>query len=160
MRYAEKVMLHNLVQQTIADKDTYEALSDSSDARLWFMDKQRILSILDGVLERYIYEFGIIVNIAEREISELQSKNNQDEEAMRLYQIQADQLIEVMGGRSEMIEILISIRRSIESFKCFSKNDIDRLIDLAGQSIPKLRDLSDVAELLEKYDKPFYNNFL
>ena len=28
MRYAEKVMLHNLVQQTMADKKAYDELSD------------------------------------------------------------------------------------------------------------------------------------
>ena len=43
--------------------------------------------------------------------------------------------------------------------KSFTKEDITNLIDLADQFVPKLRDLSDVAELLEKYDVPFYKNF-
>ena len=159
MRYAEKVLLHNLVQQTINQKDPYAALSASADVRLWFMDKQKSLSVLDGILERYINEFGIIVNIAEREILELPSKNNQDEDAVRLYHIQADLLTEVMNMRNKMIEKLIAIRYSLDLFKRIAKKDIVALISLADCLIPKLRDLSDVAELLEKYDIPEYKQF-
>ena len=159
MRYAEKVLLHNLVQQTIKEKDAYEALSGSADARLWFMDKQEMLSVLDGILERYINESGIIVHIAEREILELPSKNNKDDDAVRLYHIQADLLTEVMNMRDRMIEKLISIRHSLDLFKRFAKKDIVSLISLADCLITKLRDLSDVAELLEKYDIPEYKQF-
>lgn len=58
-----------------------------------------------------------------------------------------------------MIKTLKSIRHSIYLMKSFTKEDITNLIDLADQFVPKLRDLSDVAELLEKYDVPFYKNF-
>ena len=34
MRYAEKVMLHNLVQQTMAEKKAYNELSDSADTMI------------------------------------------------------------------------------------------------------------------------------
>ena len=62
MRYAEKVLLHNLVQQTINEKDAYEALSDSADVRLWFMDKQKSLSVLDDILERYMPRIMTVSN--------------------------------------------------------------------------------------------------
>ena len=67
MRYAEKVMLHNLVQLTTADKKVYDDLSDSADSRLWFMGNQRILEVMIGVIERYVYDYDVISNIAIRE---------------------------------------------------------------------------------------------
>lgn len=159
MRYAEKVMLHNLVQLTTADKKTYDDLSDSADSRLWFMGKQRILDVMIGVIERYVYDYDVISNIAIRERHELREKNNKEEEAIRLYHIQAELLDEVVDLKGRMIEILESIIKSISLMKSFSREDITNLIKSADQLVPKLRDLSDVAELLEKYDVPFYKNF-
>ena len=46
MRYEEKVMLHNLIQQTMADKNVYNELSYSADSRLWFVGKQGIQDIM------------------------------------------------------------------------------------------------------------------
>ena len=158
MRYAEKVMLHNLVQQTMADKKAYDELSDSADTRLWFMGKQRILDVLTEVIERYAFEYDVIHNLAVRERNELRTKTN-TEEAIRLYNIQADLLDEVVEIKSRMIKTLKSIRHSVSLMKSFSKEDITCLIGLTDQFVPKLRDLSDVAELLEKYDVPFYKNF-
>ena len=60
MRYAEKVLFHNLVQLTIADRKAYDELSDSSDTRLWFMGKQRILDVLTEVIERYAFDYDVI----------------------------------------------------------------------------------------------------
>ena len=159
MRYAEKVMLHNLVQLTTADKKVYDDLSDSADSRLWFMGKQRILEVMIGVIERYVYDYDVISNIAIRERHELREKNNKEEEAIRLYHILADLLDEVVDLKGRMIEILESIIKSISLMKSFSREDITNLIKSADQLVPKLRDLSDVAELLEKYDVPFYKNF-
>ena len=159
MRYAEKVMLHNLVQLTTADKKAYDDLSDSADSRLWFMGKQRILDVMIGVIERYVYDYDVISNIAIRERHELREKNNKEEEAIRLYHIQAELLDEVVDLKGRMIEILESIIKSISLMKSFSREDITNLIKSADQLVPKLRDLSDVAELLEKYDVPFYKNF-
>ena len=159
MRYAEKVMLHNLVQMTTADKKAYDDLSDSADSRLWFMGKQRILEVMIGVIERYVYDYDVISNIAIRERHELREKNNKEEEAIRLYHIQAELLDEVVDLKGRMIEILESIIKSISLMKSFSREDITNLIKSADQLVPKLRDLSDVAELLEKYDVPFYKNF-
>ena len=159
MRYAEKVMLHNLVQLTTADKKVYDDLSDSADSRLWFMGKQRILDVMIGVIERYVYDYDVISNIAIRERHELREKNNKEEEAIRLYHIQAELLDEVVDLKGRMIEILESIIKSISLMKSFSREDITNLIKSADQLVPKLRDLSDVAELLEKYDVPFYKNF-
>ena len=159
MRYAEKVLLHNLVQLTMADRNAYDELSDSSDTRLWFMGKQRILDVLTEVIERYAFDYDVISNIAARERNDLSAKTTKEEDAMRLYNIQADLLDEVVAIKSRMIKTLKSIRHSISLMKSFSKEDIANLIDLADQFVPKLRDLSDVAELLEKYDVPFYKNF-
>jgi hypothetical protein len=159
MRYAEKVMLHNLVQLTTADKKAYDDLSDSADSRLWFMGKQRILDVLTEVIERYTFDYDVISNIAVRERNDLGTKTTKEEDAMRLYNIQADLLDEVVDIKCRMIKTLKSIRYSITLMKSFSKGDIANLIDLADQFVPKLRDLSDVAELLEKYDIPFYKNF-
>lgn len=159
MRYAEKVLFHNLVQLTIADRKAYDELSDSSDTRLWFMGKQRILDVLTEVIERYAFDYDVISNIAARERNDLRTKTTKEEDAMRLYNIQADLLDEVVAIKSRMIKTLKSIRHSISLMKSFSKDDITNLIDLADRFVPKLRDLSDVAELLEKYDVPFYKNF-
>ena len=159
MRYAEKVLFHNLVQLTIADRKAYDELSDSSDTRLWFMGKQRILDVLTEVIERYAFDYEVISNIAARERNNLRTKTTKEEDAIRLYNIQADLLDEVVAIKSRMIKILKSIRHSISLMKSFSKEDINNLIDLADRFVPKLRDLSDVAELLEKYDVPFYKNF-
>ena len=159
MRYAEKVLFHNLVQLTIADRKAYDELSDSSDTRLWFMGKQRILDVLTEVIERYAFDYEVISNIAARERNNLRTKTTKEEDAIRLYNIQADLLDEVVAIKSRMIKILKSIRHSISLMKSFSKEDITNLIDLADRFVPKLRDLSDVAELLEKYDVPFYKNF-
>ena len=159
MRYAEKVLFHNLVQLTIADRKAYNELSDSSDTRLWFMGKQRILDVLTEVIERYAFDYDVIINIARRERNDLRTKTTKEEDAIRLYNIQADLLDEVVAIKSRMIKTLKSIRHSISLMKSFSKDDITNLIDLADRFVPKLRDLSDVAELLEKYDVPFYKNF-
>ena len=159
MRYAEKVMLHNLVQLTTADKKVYDDLSDSADSRLWFMGNKRILDVMIGVIERYVYDYDVISKIAIRERHELREKNNKEEEAIRLYHILADLLDEVVDLKGRMIEILESIIKSISLMKSFSREDITNLIKSADQLVPKLRDLSDVAELLEKYDVPFYKNF-
>ena len=159
MRYAEKVLFHNLVQLTIADRKAYDELSDSSDTRLWFMGKERILDVLTEVIERYAFDYDVISNIAARERNDLRTKTTKEEDAIRLYNIQADLLDEVVAIKSRMIKTLKSIRHSISLIKSFSKEDITNLIDLADRFVPKLRDLSDVAELLEKYDVSFYKNF-
>lgn len=159
MRYAEKVLFHNLVQLTIADRKAYDELSDSSDTRLLFMGKQRILDVLTEVIERYAFDYDVIINIARRERNDLRTKTTKEEDAIRLYNIQADLLDEIVAIKSRMIKTLKSIRHSISLMKSFTKEDITNLIDLADQFVPKLRDLSDVAELLEKYDVPFYKNF-
>lgn len=159
MRYAEKVLFHNLVQLTIADRKAYDELSDSSDTRLLFMGKQRILDVLTEVIERYAFDYDVIINIARRERNDLRTKTTKEEDAIRLYNIQADLLDEIVAIKSRMIKTLKSIRHSIYLMKSFTKEDITNLIDLADQFVPKLRDLSDVAELLEKYDVPFYKNF-
>ena len=159
MRYAEKVLFHNLVQLTIADRKAYNELSDSSDTRLWFMGKQRILDVLTEVIERYAFDYDVIINIARRERNDLRTKTTKEEDAIRLYNIQADLLDEIVAIKSRMIKTLKSIRHSVSLMKSFSKEDITCLIGLTDQFVPKLRDLSDVAELLEKYDVPFYKNF-
>ena len=159
MRYAEKVLFHNLVQLTIADRKAYDELADSSDTRLWFMGKKRILDLLTEVIERYAFDYDVISNIAARERNDLRTKTTKEEDAIRLYNIQADLLDEVVAIKSRMIKILKSIRHSISLMKSFSKEDITNLIDLADRFVPKLRDLSDVSVLLEKYDVPFYKNF-
>ena len=159
MRYAEKVLFHNLVQLTIADRKAYDELADSSDTRLWFMGKKRILDVLTEVIERYAFDYDVISNIAARERNDLRTKTTKEEDAIRLYNIQADLLDEVVAIKSRMIKTLKSIRHSISLMRSFSKEDITNLIDLSDRFVPKLRDLSDVAELLEKYDVPFYKNF-
>lgn len=159
MRYAEKVMLHNLVQQTIADWKAYNDLSDSADTRLWFIGKQGIMDIMTNLIERYVFYHDAISNLAVRERNELRTRSNVEEDAMRLYIIQADLLDEVVEIKGRMTKTLKSIRHSISLMKSFSKEEITYLIDLADQFVLKLRDLSDVAALLEKYDVPFYKNF-
>ena len=158
MRYAEKVMLHNLIQQTMAEKNVYNELSYSADSRLWFVGKQGIQDIMTDLIERYAFEYDLIHSLAVRERDELRTKNN-DEDAMRLYNIQVDLLEEVVEIKSRMIKTLKSIWYSISMMKSFSKADITVLIGLADQFVPKLRDLSDVAALLVKSDVPFYKNF-
>ena len=103
--------------------------------------------------------YDVIINIARRERNDLRTKTTKEEDAIRLYNIQADLLDEIVAIKSRMIKTLKSIRHSISLMKSFTKEDITNLIDLADQFVPKLRDLSDVAELLEKYDVPFYKNF-
>ena len=159
MRYAEKVMLHNLVQQMLVDGKAYNELSDTADTRLWFIGKQEIMDIMTNLIERYVFEYDVINNLAVRERDELGTKSNEEEDAMRLYNFQADLLDEVVEIKSRMVMALKSIRRSISFVKSFSKEDITYLIDLADQFVTKLRDLSDVAALSEKYDVPFYTNF-
>lgn len=155
MRYAEKVMLHQMVQQTATDKRAYTALTDSADTRLWFVGRHRVSDILTDAIQRHIFENQVISKIADSERSELASKKDVDEEASRLYNAEIDLLGEVVGLKRQMTDILKSIRHSVTLWKCYSSEDINMMIDLAGQLIPKLRDLSDVAGLLEKYDKPF-----
>ena len=123
------------------------------------MGKERILDVLTEVIERYAFDYDVISNIAARERNDLRTKTTKEEDAIRLYNIQADLLDEVVAIKSRMIKTLKSIRHSISLMKSFSKEDITNLIDLADRFVPKLRDLSDVAELLEKYDVPFYKNF-
>jgi hypothetical protein len=143
----------------MADKKAYDELSDSADTRLWFMGRQSILDVLTDVIERYAFEYDVIHNLAVRERNELRTNSNTEEESVRLYNIQADLLDEVVEIKSRMIKTLKSIRHSISLIKSFSKEDITSLIGLTDQFVPKLRELSDVAELLEKYDVPFYKNF-
>lgn len=159
MRYAEKVMLHNLVQLTMDDRKAYDELSDSAETRLWFMGKQRILEVMTEVIERYAFYSDVISNIAESERGDLRTMMNKEQEAMRLYNIQADLLDEVLDTKIRMIKTLKSIRHSISLMKTFSREDITNLIGLADQFVTKLRELSDVAELLEKYEMPLYKNF-
>lgn len=159
MRCAEKVMLHNLVQQTMADRKAYNELSGSADTRLWFIDKQGIMDLMTSLIERYVFYRDAISNLSARERNELRTRGNAEEDAKRLYYIQADLLDEVVDIKGRMIKALNSIRHSLSLMKSFSKEDITCLIDLADQCVPKLRDLSDVAGLLEKYDVPFYKNF-
>lgn len=158
MRYGEKVMLHNLVHLTMADKKAYSKLSGSADTRFWFMAKHKFLDLVTDVLDRYIYDYNIISNIAVRERHELRAKKNKEEEAKKLYNIQADLLDEVVDIKGRMILTLESIAQSMSLRKSFSLEDITDLIELTNGLVPKLRDLSDVVELLEKYDVPFYKN--
>ena len=160
MRYAEKVMLHQMVQQTFIDRKAYDALSDRADSRLWFMRKSQILGGISDIIERYIFENQVIRKIADRERSELASKKDVDEEASRLYNAQTDLLREVVELKTQMIDTLKSMRHSVTLWKRYSSEDANMMIDLADQLILKLRDLSDVAGLMEKYDKPFYSNNL
>jgi len=57
-----------------------------------------------------------------------------------------------------MADTLKSVRHSVTIWKRYSSKDVNMMTSLTNKLIPKLRDLADVARLLEKYDKPFYNN--
>ena len=76
MRYAEKVMLHQMVQQTFTERKAYDAFSDRADRRLWFMKKSQILGGLSDIIERYEFVNQVIRKIADRERSELTSKKD------------------------------------------------------------------------------------
>ena len=78
MRYAEKVMLHQMVQQTFTERKAYDAFSDRADRRLWFVKKSQILGGLRDIIERYEFEYQVIRKIADRERSELTSKRMDD----------------------------------------------------------------------------------
>ena len=92
MRYAEKVMLHQMVQQTFTERKGYDAFSDRADRRLWFMKKSQILGSLNDIIERYEFENQVIRKIADRERSELTSKKDLNEESSRLYNAQIELL--------------------------------------------------------------------
>lgn len=158
MNYAEKVMLHQMVQQTFIERKAYDALSDRADSRLWFMNKSQILDILSDVIERYEFENHVIRKIVDRERSELTSKKDLNEDSSRLYNAQIELLEEVVEIRKSMADTLKSMRHSVTIWKRYSSNDVNMMTSLADKLISKLRDLSDAARLLEKYDKPFYSN--
>lgn len=158
MNYAEKVMLHQMVQLTATDRKAYEILADSADTRLWLMSKQQILDTLTEVIERYVYEANVISRTADRENSELACKKDLNKESSRLYKAQVDLLGEVLEIRKKMTDTLKSMRHYVTLWKRYSSEDVNVMISLADKLITKLRDLSDVAGLLEKYDKPFYSN--
>ena len=158
MRYAEKVMLHQMVQQTFTERKAYDALSDRADRRLWFMKKSQILGSLSDIIERYEFENQVIRKIADRERSELTSKKDLNEESSRLYNAQIELLEEVVETRKLMADTLKSVRHSVTIWKRYSSKDVNMMTSLTDKLIPKLRDLSDVAGLLEKYEKPFYSN--
>lgn len=158
MRYAEKVMLHQMVQQTFIDRKSYGALSDRADSRLWFMRKSQIIATLSDVTERYIFENQVIRKIADRERSELANKRDLNEDSSRLYNVQIELLEEVVEIKKLMADTLKSMRHSVTFWKRFSSKDVNMMTSLTDKLISKLRDLSDVAGLLEKYEKPFYRN--
>ncbi len=158
MNYAEKVMFHQMVQQTAIDMKAYEALLNNADMRLWFVDKQQVLDPLSTVIKRYVFESQVIRKIEQREILELGGRKDSDEEASRLYKAQVDLLGEVLKIRMHMSDTLKSIRHSVTLWKCYSSEEVNMMMNLSDRLIPKLRDLSDVAELLEKYDRPSYSN--
>ena len=147
-----------MVQQIALDRKAYDALADSADTRLWLMDKTQIIDILTNAIERYIVENQVIRKIADRERSELTSKKDLNEESSRLYNAQIELLEEVVETRKLMADTLKSVRHSVTIWKRYSSKDVNMMTSLTDILIPKLRDLSDVAGLLEKYDKPFYSN--
>lgn len=147
-----------MVQQTFTERKAYDAFSDRADRRLWFMKKSQILGGLSDIIERYEFENQGIRKIADRERSELTSKKDLNKESSRLYNAQIELLEEVVEIRKLMADTLKSMRNSVTLWKRYSSEDVIRMIDLADTLIPKLRDLSDVEGLLEKYDKPFYSN--
>lgn len=158
MRYAKKVMFHQMVQQTFIERKAYDAFSDRADRRLWFMKKSQILGSLSDIIERYEFENQVIRKIADRERSELTSKKDLNEESSRLYNAQIELLEEVVETRKLMADTLKSVRHFVIIWKRYSSKDVNMMTSLTDKLIPKLRDLSDVAGLLEKYDKPFYSN--
>ena len=158
MRYAEKVMLHQMVQQTFIDRKAYGALSDRADSRLWFMRKSQIIGTLSDVTERYVFKNQVIRKIADRERSELTNKRDLNEDSSRLYNVQIELLEEVVEIRKLMVDTLKSMMHTVTLRKRYSSKDVNMMISLTDKLISKLRDLSDVAGLLEKYDKPFYSN--
>ena len=93
-----------------------------------------------------------------RERSGLASKKDLNEESSRLYNAQIELLEEVVETRKLMADTLKSVRHFVTIWKCYSSKDVNMMTSLTDKLIPKLRDLSDVAGLLEKYDKPFYSN--
>lgn len=95
---------------------------------------------------------------ADRERSELASKKYLNEESSRLYNDQIELLEEVVETRKLMADTLKSVKHSVTIWKRYSSKDVNRMTSLTDRLIPILRDLSDVAGLLEKYDKPFYCN--
>lgn len=157
--YGEKVMLHNLVYQTMADNKAYGKLSNDADTRLWLFVRQRFQEVMAELLERYAYEYDVIVNIAVRERNELRKKTDVEDDVIRLYNIQADLLDEVATIKHRMIRTLKTTMRSMALVKRYTKTGIGALVELTDLFVQKLRDLSDVARLMEKYDVPFDKNF-
>lgn len=158
MNYAEKVMLHQMVQQTVIDRKAYEALPGKFGIRFWFMGKRRAQSVLSDVIDRYAFDRHVINRIAERECHELTLKKDLNEESSMLYSAQALLLETVVELRIQMIETLKAMNNSITFWRGFSPADVSRITELSDDLIVKLRNLSDVSRLLEKYDKPFYFN--
>ena len=118
------------------------------------MKKSQILGGLSDIIERYEFER----KIADRERSELTSKKDLNEESSRLYNAQIKLLEEVVETRKLMADTLKSVRHSVTIWKRYSSKDVNMMTSLTDKLIQKLRDLSDVAGLLEKYEKPFYSN--
>ena len=106
MMYGEKVMLHNLVYLTMADNKAYGKLSNDADTRLLLFVRQRFQEVMAELLERYAYEYDVIVNIAVRERNELRKKTDVEDDVIRLYNIQADLLDEVATIKHRMIRTL------------------------------------------------------
>ena len=122
------------------------------------MKTSQILGSLGDIIERYEFENQVIRKIADRERSELASKKYLNEESSRLYNAQIELLEEVVETRKLMADTLKSVRNSVTIWKRYSSKDVNMMTSLTDKLIPTLRDLSDVAGLLEKYDKPFYSN--
>ncbi len=122
------------------------------------MKRSQILGGLSDIIERYEFENQVIRKIADRERSELTSKRDLNEDSSRLYNAQIELLEEVVEIRTVMADTLKSVRHSVAIWKRYSSKDVNMMTSLTDKLIPKLRDLSDVAGLLEKYEKPFYSN--
>ena len=122
------------------------------------MKKSQILGSLSDIIERYEFENQVIRKIADRERSELTSKMDLNEESSRLYNAQIELLEEVVEIKMLMTKTLKSMRHSVTILTRYSSKDVNMMTSLTDKLIPKLRDLSDVAGLLEKYEKPFYSN--
>ena len=116
------------------------------------------MAVLSDIIERYEFENQVIRKIADRERSELTSKKDLNEESSRLYNAQIKLLEEVVETRKLMADTLKSVRHSVTIWKRYSSKDVNMMTSLTDKLIQKLRDLSDVAGLLEKYEKPFYSN--
>lgn len=116
------------------------------------MKKSQILGSLSDIIERYEFENQVIRKIADRERSELTSKKDLNEESSRLYNAQIKLLEEVVETRKLMADTLKSVRHSVTIWKRYSSKDVNMMTSLTDKLIQKLRDLSDVAGLLEKYD--------